>query len=146
MHQLKMIQSRSTIKLPTGSFQGSPLPTSLARSKNNTRLARELGFQSKPATPTYLNGIWGREHIYERIQEIVGVKTHASLQRAGRRQFFAKRLPDLFLRGHGLTRRMKRPTDSLHLGRIRNSTKVNSALLKEVEVLKRWEFKVYEIP
>jgi|HubBroStandDraft_4_1064222.scaffolds.fasta_scaffold04429_3 prolyl oligopeptidase len=42
----------------------------------------------------YLDSIPGRERIRERIQEFLGVETYDSLQRAGSRYFFRKRLPD----------------------------------------------------
>jgi prolyl oligopeptidase len=42
----------------------------------------------------YLDSIPGRERIRERIQEFLAVETYDSLQRAGSRYFFRKRLPD----------------------------------------------------
>ena len=42
----------------------------------------------------YLDSIPGRERIRERIREFLAVETHDSLQKAGNRYFFRKRLPD----------------------------------------------------
>ncbi len=42
----------------------------------------------------YLGSIPGRERIRERIREFLAVETYDSLQRAGSRYFFRKRLPD----------------------------------------------------
>src|SRR5260221_11137167 len=42
----------------------------------------------------YLDGIPGRECIRERIRELLAVETYDSLQRAGNRYFFRKRMPD----------------------------------------------------
>jgi prolyl oligopeptidase len=42
----------------------------------------------------YLDSIPGRNHIRERIREFLAVETHDSLQKAGNRYFFRKRLPD----------------------------------------------------
>jgi len=42
----------------------------------------------------YLDSIPGRDHIRERIREFLAVETHDSLQKAGDRYFFRKRLPD----------------------------------------------------
>src|SRR5271154_1926957 len=42
----------------------------------------------------YLDSIPGRDHIRERIREFLAVETHDSLQKAGNRYFFRKRLPD----------------------------------------------------
>jgi len=42
---------------------------------------------------TYLNGIPGRERIRARIREFLAVETYDSLQKAGDRYFFRKRLP-----------------------------------------------------
>ena len=43
---------------------------------------------------TYLDRIPGRDLILERIREFLAVETHDSLQKAGNRYFFRKRLPD----------------------------------------------------
>jgi prolyl oligopeptidase len=43
---------------------------------------------------TYLDGIPGRERIRARIHEFLAVETYDSLQKAGNRYFFRKRLPD----------------------------------------------------
>ena len=42
----------------------------------------------------YLDAIPGRELIRRRIREFLAVETHDSLQKAGNRYFFRKRLPD----------------------------------------------------
>jgi prolyl oligopeptidase len=42
----------------------------------------------------YLDSIPGRDHIRERIREFLAVETHDSLQKAGNRYFFRKRLPE----------------------------------------------------
>jgi prolyl oligopeptidase len=42
----------------------------------------------------YLDSIPGRDHIRERIREFLAVETYDSLQKAGNRYFFRKRLPD----------------------------------------------------
>src|SRR5216683_5479003 len=42
----------------------------------------------------YLDSIPGRERIRKRIQEFLAVETYDSLQKAGSRYFFRKRLPD----------------------------------------------------
>jgi prolyl oligopeptidase len=42
----------------------------------------------------YLDGIPGRERIRARIREFLAVETYDSLQKAGNRYFFRKRLPD----------------------------------------------------
>jgi prolyl oligopeptidase len=42
----------------------------------------------------YLDSIPGRDHIRERIREFLAVETYDSLQKAGSRYFFRKRLPD----------------------------------------------------
>jgi prolyl oligopeptidase len=42
----------------------------------------------------YLDAIRGRDHIRERIRELLAVETYDSLQRAGSRYFFRKRLPN----------------------------------------------------
>src|SRR5258708_5301170 len=51
--------------------------------ENQTRYAR-----------AYLDGIPGRERIRARIHELLAVETYDSLQKAGNRYFFRKRLPD----------------------------------------------------
>ncbi len=43
---------------------------------------------------SYLDHIPGRERIRERIREFLAVETYDSLQKAGQRYFFRKRLPD----------------------------------------------------
>ena len=43
---------------------------------------------------SYLDAIRGRDRIRERIREFLAVETHDSLQKAGNRYFFRKRLPD----------------------------------------------------
>jgi prolyl oligopeptidase len=43
---------------------------------------------------TYLDNIPGRESIRKRIREFLAVETYDSLQKAGNRYFFRKRLPD----------------------------------------------------
>ncbi len=45
-------------------------------------------------TRNYLDAIPGRELIRRRIREFLAVETHDSLQKAGNRYFFRKRLPD----------------------------------------------------
>jgi prolyl oligopeptidase len=45
-------------------------------------------------TRAYLDSIPGRKRIRERIQEFLAVETYDSLQKAGNRYFFRKRLPD----------------------------------------------------
>jgi prolyl oligopeptidase len=42
----------------------------------------------------YLDRIPGRDRIRERIREFLAIETHDSLQKAGNRYFFRKRLPD----------------------------------------------------
>src|SRR5260370_34184068 len=42
----------------------------------------------------YLDSILGRDRIRERIREFLAVETYDSVQRAGNRYFFRKRLPD----------------------------------------------------
>ncbi|MGB2616624.1 MAG: hypothetical protein WBC57_05485, partial [Candidatus Acidiferrales bacterium] len=43
---------------------------------------------------TYLDNIPGRDQIRKRIKEFLAVETYDSLQKAGTRYFFRKRLPD----------------------------------------------------
>ncbi|MGD0963291.1 MAG: prolyl oligopeptidase family serine peptidase [Candidatus Acidiferrales bacterium] len=55
---------------------------------------REWLEQQGQFTRTYLDGIPGRDRIRERIRELLAVETYDSLQKAGNRYFFRKRLPD----------------------------------------------------
>ena len=57
----------------------------------------------------YLDHLPGRQKIRERIREFLAVETYDSLQKAGNRYFFRKRLPDHLTKIRGGKRGQIRP-------------------------------------
>ena len=60
----------------------------------NSLRTREWIEQQTRYARAYLDNVPGREGIRKRIWEFLAVETHDSLQKAGDRYFFRKRLPD----------------------------------------------------
>src|SRR5579859_4287305 len=61
--------------------------------RNSPRTREWIELQTRYAR-VYLDNVPGRESIRKRIREFLAVETYDSLQKAGNRYFFRKRLPD----------------------------------------------------
>ncbi len=94
MHQL-MMTPHSTLEPVTDVFHGVPVtdPYRWLEDQDSPRTRAWVEEQTRYAR-AYLDSIPGREHIRERIREFLAVETYDSLQKAGNRYFFRKRLPD----------------------------------------------------
>ncbi len=95
MHQLMMEPPHSTLEPVTDVFHGVPVtdPYRWLEDQDSLRTRAWIKEQTLYAR-AYLDGIPGRERIRERIREFLAVETYDSLQIAGSRYFFRKRLPD----------------------------------------------------
>jgi len=95
MHQLMMTPPHSTLEPVTDVFHGVPVtdPYRWLEDQDSPRTRAWIAEQTRYAR-AYLDSIPGREHIRERIREFLAVETYDSLQKAGNRYFFRKRLPD----------------------------------------------------
>ncbi len=85
----------SPIEPVTDIFHGVPVtdPYRWLEDQDSPRTRQWLENQTRYAR-AYLDGIPGRERIRARIHELLAVETYDSLQKAGNRYFFRKRLPD----------------------------------------------------
>jgi len=94
MHQL-MMPPHSTPEPVTDVFHGVPVtdPYRWLEDQDSLRTRTWIEEQTSYAR-AYLDSIPGREHIRERVREFLAVETYDSLQKAGSRYFFRKRLPD----------------------------------------------------
>ena len=94
MHQLVMTPPRSTLEPVTDFFHGVPItdPYRWLEDQDSDRTRAWIEEQTLYAR-AYLDSIPGREHIRERIREFLAVETYDSLQKAGNRYFFRKRMP-----------------------------------------------------
>src|SRR5258708_19748733 len=94
MHQL-MMPPHSTLGPVTEIFHGVSVtdPYRWLEDQDSPR-TREWINEQKLYARAYLDSIPGRKRIRERIQEFLVVETYDSLQKAGSRYFFRKRLPD----------------------------------------------------
>ncbi len=95
MHQLMMTPPHSTLEPVTDVFHGVSItdPYRWLEDQDSPRTRAWIEEQTRYAR-SYLDSIPGRERIRERIREFLAVETYDSLQRAGGRYFFRKRLPD----------------------------------------------------
>ncbi len=95
MHQLMMTPPHSTLEPVTDVFHGVPVtdPYRWLEDQESSRTRAWIAEQTRYAR-AYLDSIPGRENIRERIREFLAVETYDSLQKAGSRYFFRKRLPD----------------------------------------------------
>ncbi len=94
MHQLMMTPPHSTLEPVTEVFHGVPVtdPYRWLEDQDSPRTRAWIEEQTLYAR-AYLDNIPGRERIRERIREFLTVETYDSLQIAGSRYFFRKRLP-----------------------------------------------------
>src|SRR5229473_5120645 len=95
MSQLMTSLPRSTVEPVTEIFHGVSVtdPYRWLEDQDCPRTRAWIEEQTRYAR-SYLDNIPGRERIRERIQEFLAVETYDSLQIAGGRYFFRKRLPD----------------------------------------------------
>jgi prolyl oligopeptidase len=95
MHQLMMTPPHSTLQPVTDVFHGVPVtdPYRWLEDQDSPLTRSWIEEQTRYAR-SYLDNIPGRERIRERIREFLAVETYDSLQIAGGRYFFRKRLPD----------------------------------------------------
>jgi prolyl oligopeptidase len=95
MPQLMTPPPSSAVEAVTEIFHGVSVtdPYRWLEDQNSPRTRAWIEEQTSYAR-VYLDSIFGRERIRERIREFLAVETHDSLQRAGNRYFFRKRLPD----------------------------------------------------
>jgi prolyl oligopeptidase len=95
MHQLMMTPPHSTLEPVTDVFHGVPVtdPYRWLEDQDSPRTRAWIEEQTRYAR-FYLDNIPGRERIRERIREFFAIETYDSLQKAGGRYFFRKRLPD----------------------------------------------------
>jgi len=90
-----MTPPHSTLEPVTDVFHGVPVtdPYRWLEDQESSRTRAWIAEQTRYAR-AYLDSIPGRENIRERIREFLAVETYDSLQKAGSRYFFRKRLPD----------------------------------------------------
>ena len=95
MHQLMITPPHSTLEPVTDVFHGVPVtdPYRWLEDQDSPRTRAWIEEQTRYAR-FYLDNIPGRNRIRERIREFLAVETYDSLQKAGGRYFFRKRLPD----------------------------------------------------
>ncbi len=95
MHQLVMAPPHSTLEPVTDVFHGVAVtdPYRWLEDQDSPRTRAWIKEQTVYAR-AYLDSIPGRGRIRERIREFLAVETYDSLQKAGSRYFFRKRLPD----------------------------------------------------
>ena len=95
MHHLMMTPPHSTLEPVTEVFHGVAVtdPYRWLEDQDSLRTRAWIEEQTRYAR-NYLNSVAGRERIRERIREFLAVETYDSLQKAGSRYFFRKRLPD----------------------------------------------------
>jgi prolyl oligopeptidase len=95
MPQLMMTPPHSTPEPVTDVIHGVPVtdPYRWLEDQDSPRTRAWLEEQTRYAR-AYLDCIPGRDRIRERIREFLAVETYDSLQIAGSRYFFRKRLPD----------------------------------------------------
>jgi prolyl oligopeptidase len=95
MPQLMTPLPNSAVEPVTEIFHGVSVtdPYRWLEDQNSPRTRAWIEEQTRYAR-TYLDNIPGRERIRARIQEFLAVETYDSLQIAGGRYFFRKRLPD----------------------------------------------------
>jgi prolyl oligopeptidase len=85
----------TTIEPVTEVLHGVPItdPYRWLEGQDSPRTRRWIEEQTQ-YTREYLDHLPGRENIRDRIREFLAVETYDSLQKAGNRYFFRKRLPD----------------------------------------------------
>jgi prolyl oligopeptidase len=85
----------SRIEVVTDFLHGVPVadPYRWLEDQNSPGTRAWIAEQTRYAR-SYLDAIPGRELIRRRIREFLAVETYDSLQKAGNRYFFRKRLPD----------------------------------------------------
>lgn len=85
----------SPIEPVTEVLHGVPItdPYRWLEDQNSPRTRQWIGEQTRYAR-SYLDHLQGRDNIRKRIREFLAVETYDSLQKAGNRYFFRKRLPD----------------------------------------------------
>ena len=95
MHQLMMTPPHSTLEPVTDVLHGVPVtdPYRWLEDQDSPRTRAWIEEQTRYAR-SYLDSIPGRQRIRERIREFLAVETSDSLQIAGGRYFFRKRLPN----------------------------------------------------
>jgi prolyl oligopeptidase len=95
MSQLMRPLPSSTVEPVTEIFHGVSVtdPYRWLEDQDSSRTRAWIEEQCRYAR-SYLDNIPGRERIRERIREFLAVETYDSLQIAGNRYFFRKRLPD----------------------------------------------------
>ena len=95
MHQLMMSPPHSTLEPVTDVLHGVPVtdPYRWLEDQDSPRTRAWIEEQTRYAR-SYLDSIPGRQRIRERIREFLAVETSDSLQIAGGRYFFRKRLPN----------------------------------------------------
>src|SRR5207249_6080636 len=95
MPELMTPPPHSAVEPVTEIFHGVPVtdPYRWLEDQDSPRTRAWIEEQTRYAR-AYLDSIPGRERIRERIREFLAVETYDSLQKAGSRYFFRKRLPD----------------------------------------------------
>src|SRR5258708_4476505 len=96
MHELMMVPPpHSTLEPVTDVFHGVPVtdPYRWLEDQDSPRTRAWIEEQTRYAR-SYLDCIPARQRIRDRIRDFLAVETYASLQKAGGRYFFRKRLPD----------------------------------------------------
>jgi prolyl oligopeptidase len=95
MHDLMTPPPHSAVEPVTEIFHGVSVtdPYRWLEDQDSPRTRAWIEEQTRYAR-SYLDSIPGRERIRERIREFLAVETYDSLQRAGSRYFFRKRLAD----------------------------------------------------
>lgn len=95
MPQLTSAPPASAVEPVTDVFHGVPItdPYRWLEDQNSPRTRAWIAEQTRYAR-AYLGSISGRDEIRKRIREFLAVETYDSLQEAGSRYFFRKRLAD----------------------------------------------------
>ena len=95
MRRMNSAPPFSPIEPVTDILHGVPItdPYRWLEDQDSPRTRQWLEHQTGYAR-AYLDGIPGRERIWARIHEFLAVETYDSVQQAGNRYFFRKRLPD----------------------------------------------------
>jgi prolyl oligopeptidase len=95
MTKLIELAPHSQIELVTDVLHGIPIedPYRWLEDQDSPRTRAWIAEQTRYAR-NYLDAIPGRERIRRRVQEFLAVETYDSLQKAGDRYFFRKRLPN----------------------------------------------------
>ena len=94
MPKLAMAPPYSPVEPVTETMHGVTItdPYRWLEDQDSPRTREWLQLQQEYAR-SYLDSIPGRERILERIREMLDVETYDSVQKAGQRYFFRKRLP-----------------------------------------------------